>query len=101
MYRFELYSGAILIGWSNLEAGDPPMGVAFGTFIASPAFEAMRSTATDDLGNRVFRDVTVQCADGEIPNEGEVAIYGIPYPLYETFFPERVEEYRRMLSAGV
>jgi hypothetical protein len=117
MYRFELYSGAALIGWSNLESGDPPMGVAFGTFVPSPAFDAMRSTATDNLGNPVYRDVTVHSADGEVLNEGgvaivdgtncfgpgacEVTIYGIPYPLYEILFPLHVEEYRRRLAASV
>jgi hypothetical protein len=117
MYRFELYSGAALIGWSNLEAGDPPMGVAFGTFVPSPAFDTILSTATDNLGNQVYRDVTVHSGDGEVPNEGgvafvdgtnrsgpgacEVTVYGIPYPLYEILFSLHVEEYRRRLSASV
>jgi hypothetical protein len=111
MYRFELHSGADLIGWSNLEGGDPPMGVAFGRFVPSSAFDAMRPTATDNLGNQVYRDVAVHSADGELPNEGgvvivdgtkrfgrdarEVMIQGIPYPLYEILFPLHVEEYRK------
>jgi len=87
------------------------MGVAFGTFVPAPPFDAMRPTATDQLGNLVYRDVAVHSADGEVPNEGgvaivdgtnrfgrdarEVTIYGIPYPLYEVLFPLHVEEYRK------
>jgi hypothetical protein len=93
------------------------MGVAFGAFVPSPAFDAMHPTETDNLGNHVFRDVTVHAAGREIPNEGgvaivdgtnglgadarEVTIYGIPFALYETLFPLHVEAYRRSLSASV
>lgn len=32
MARFSVYSGLILVGYSSLESGDPPMGVVFGQF---------------------------------------------------------------------
>ena len=38
MPRFEVWHHAQLIGWSELESGDPPMGVAFGLFIPAPAY---------------------------------------------------------------
>ncbi|MDP4570268.1 hypothetical protein Q8O96_14535 [Pseudomonas sp. LPH60] len=35
--RFKIYQGTTLLGGSALESNDPPMGVAWGQFIAAPA----------------------------------------------------------------
>src|SRR5262245_2037090 len=35
---FDIFHGDVLIGRSELESGDPPMGVAFGQFVPADAF---------------------------------------------------------------
>jgi len=36
--RFEILAGDVVIGWSELESGDPPMGVALGRLHFTPAY---------------------------------------------------------------
>lgn len=118
LYRFNIYSGESLIGWSELESGDPPMGVAFGKFIPAPNYDAIRSIVVDLRG----KDEDVLClsarlVDGtvldalggihiedhsdEIGEDGrEVAVLGIGYPSYEVLFPEHVAAYHRQFSSS-
>jgi hypothetical protein len=42
MPRFAVYCDSILVGLSELESGDPPMGVAFGRFIPAPAYSEIQ-----------------------------------------------------------
>jgi len=49
MARFEVYSNAALIGWSELEHRDPHMGVAFGKFVPAPAYEKVREYVRSTL----------------------------------------------------
>ena len=42
MHRFEVLANSELIGHTELERGDPPMGVAFGIFLAQAAYGLMR-----------------------------------------------------------
>src|SRR5262249_44968999 len=41
---FEILHGLTRVGTSELETGDPPMGVAFGRFHPAAAYETIRST---------------------------------------------------------
>src|SRR4051812_11360020 len=41
--RFEVYSHSELIGWSELEHRDPPMQVAFGRFVPTPAYSKVQA----------------------------------------------------------
>jgi hypothetical protein len=107
MHRFQVLVGSEVIGFTHLEFGDPPMGVAFGAFIPNERYAAFRE-ATAPLETGV-RAVSLQAPDGSIvPSEGtyvrdmsaelgeeglEVEALGIPYPLYETLFPEHVRAY--------
>jgi hypothetical protein len=111
MSRFEVLSDATVIGYSELERGDPPMGVAVGTFIPLPAYEAIKSTiVTARDGSQEHLALTVRTADGHtIPTQGgvhvtdysaelgpegiQLEVFGIAYPLYEELFPGRHAEY--------
>jgi hypothetical protein len=44
MRRFKILSGQTLIGWSDLEAGDPPMGVAFGQLIPTATYAKIQDS---------------------------------------------------------
>lgn len=118
LYEFSIYSGEALIGWSELEFGDPPMGVAFGKFIPAPDYEAIRATVIELRGNDdgALR-LSAQRADGmeldslggvhiedhsdELGEDGlEVSVLGIGYPLYEALFPKHVATYRRQFSTS-
>lgn len=44
--RFEVLSGDVVIGWSDLEYGDPPMGVAHGRLEVTAAYASLKADAT-------------------------------------------------------
>lgn len=108
---FAIISGGRILGYSELEQGDPPMGVAFGRFIPAEGFGVFVQTVPPDAtgGDRVqiwnnlearsANGAVLQCAgvgirydlDGEFACEVEVL--GIGSPLYEEMFPHLVEAY--------
>ncbi len=112
MHRFLVIAGTEVIGSTRLEAGDPPMGVAFGEFFPNERYAAF-CQATPLLETGV-REVEIQAPDGsvipsvgsyvrdmsaELGEEGiEVEALGIPYPLYESLFPEHVRAYENILK---
>jgi hypothetical protein len=111
MPQFKVFAGPILVGYSELEGGDPPMGVAEGKLLPTeafaaiqPAIEAARETSQAHLA------LTVRTADGrELPAQGgvrimdytaelglgeiHVEVLGVGYPLYEELFPDHVAAY--------
>jgi len=116
---YAIYSGETLIGHSELEGGDAPMGVAFGKLVPTEAFGGIRGAA--EPGNvlkknsikniRAWRGLSVRTPNGDAlecqmgvqvlehgeaknPYALEVYCSGIPYPLYEELFPHHVKEYR-------
>ncbi|HEY2658231.1 MAG TPA: hypothetical protein VGI79_00810 [Caulobacteraceae bacterium] len=115
---YAIYSGDVLIGYSALEYGDPPMGVAFGAFEPTPQFSqlgAQAVLAADGAGRpvpdiRFWQGLSAKTPTGEelgsqaivvteygpagSPLGLEVSCLGIPYPLYDNLFPEHVEAYR-------
>jgi len=107
MHRFLVLADSEVIGFTCLESGDPPMGVAFGAFFPNERYASFcQSTPLLETG---VRAVALQAPDGStIPSEGsyvrdlsaelgdeglEVEALGIPYPLYESLFPEHVRAY--------
>ena len=112
MYRFEIYLGSTLIGWSDLESGDPPMGVAEGRFIPAPTYsnEMIATEASQQpLNLRVRGGEPIQSVGGVCildhsaelgPEAMEVSILGIATPLYESLFPEHVASYERQFPRG-
>jgi hypothetical protein len=103
--QVEIYHDGKLIGRSNLDAADPPMGVASGPFEPGPSYErevhAGEIEAAHNPGGANL-DYVVQSIDhgvidcqavfiqdySESLDERQVAILGIGYPDYETFFGE-------------
>ncbi|NBZ87391.1 hypothetical protein [Stagnihabitans tardus] len=110
---YSILAGQSIIGHTEFEHGDPPMGVAFGQMLPSPAFAAFRTSHAPDLGEagetswgnlsaRSDSGVLLDCADVVIvvhdldaaPEDGapgiEVTAYGIAWQQFETLFPEHV-----------
>ncbi len=116
MGRFEVLSDGQFIGWSDLEWGDPPMGVAFGLFVAGPGYSRIqhqvRALAQDDQASL---KLTVQGAEARQIRAAGVCLYdysadagaeamelhvlGIEYPAYDELFPEHVQAYERQFRA--
>ncbi len=116
--RFEVLAGATIIGHSDLELGDAPMGVAGGQFVLSaeyasvrPACVAARESSQSHIGLsvRLVGGESVSAQGGvqifdyseELGGTGvEVHVNGIPYSMYERLFPEHVAAYAKRFSAG-
>ncbi|MGE7957023.1 hypothetical protein ACQKQA_10575 [Pseudomonas sp. NPDC089530] len=115
MSRFEVFSNGQHIGWSNLELGDPPMGVATGVFVPGPGYsciqEQVRAFTQRDqrhfnftvrvVGGEELRasgasiaDYSADCGADAI----ELIVLGIEYPGYGEIFPGHVEAYRRQFD---
>ena len=115
---FSIFYDDVLIGRSELESGDPPMGVAFGRFEPSDAFAPLRNAmkpARDGAGKEQ-RDaqhlvgvcastsdgIVLVCSHVEVSEYGEadnpfaweVSCLGIEYSLYEALFPHHVKAYK-------
>jgi hypothetical protein len=109
MAAFEVYCGSVLVGHSNLEHGDPPMGVAFGRFIPNEAYQAIQSQCIKNQSDQSRLNLTVKTPQGEtihcegvgildyspeVGEEGiEINVLGISCPPYEKLFPEHVALY--------
>ena len=122
MHRFYVYAQDRLIGWTRLESGDAPMGVAFGQFHPAPAYDEMRSTFVaptkpETKPAPAWSELTLRLPDGhviesvggvviedyseDLGNEGlQVTILGISYPEYEALFSQHVAAYRAQFRAG-
>jgi predicted ATP-dependent serine protease len=114
MARFEVLANGVVVGHSDLEGGDPPMGVASGLLRTTPEYAAIRSTVTQSAGGLVqgIKLVVRERNGAEIPAQGgvtiedhsedlanvsavEVSVLGVPYPLYEQLFPAHVAAYKK------
>ena len=104
MAQFHIYLGGHLIGTSNLEFGDPPMGVAFGRFEPNEAYEKISLVQNlDHLSVRTGNGVTLNASggvhvEGQLGEEMEVSVLGIPDSEYEALFPEHVTAYERQFK---
>lgn len=114
MTRFSIYSGLVLVGYSALKYGDPPMGIAFGQFEPADGYASIQSECSTNHHDQSVLDLSVQTEAGlVIPCAGlaildyskefplpciEVNILGIPHPLYGELFPEQVTLYERQFS---
>jgi hypothetical protein len=114
---FGIFHGAVLIGRSRLESGDPPMGVAFGQFEPTDAFTPLRNAmkpARDGTGKelrdtRYLVGICARTADGialvcshvevceygeaDNPLTWEVICLGIEPSLYKELFSHHVKAY--------
>ena len=117
MPRFEIYSSSSLIGWSELELGDAPMGVAFGRFLPAPGYVAVKAAVVAAQGGPLPQGLQLSIRDSsgsvlescggvhiadhsfELGPEGlEISILGVPYPDNGSVFPEHVAAYERQFN---
>jgi hypothetical protein len=120
MGRFVIYSGSTIIGYSELEGGDPPMGCAAGRLLPLPSYSSVKESCRIDpdsanVNSQEHLALSVRLVGGDVvPTQGgvhildysddldggaiEVHVDGIPYPLYEELFPEHVAAYKRQFS---
>lgn len=105
-----IFRGQVL-GYSELEHGDPPMGVAFGRFIPAEGFDIFLQTVPPDITEgdhlRIWNNLAATASDGvalECAGVGlrydpkdefscEVEVLGITSPHYQDLFPHHVEAY--------
>lgn len=108
--RLEIKLGNEVVGFSELEAGDAPMGVAGGRFWPTPAYSSFQRHCIEYRDSWVLiPELTVsftggepiECSSGVViedysPELGEihVEVSGIPYALYGELFPQRVQAYK-------
>jgi hypothetical protein len=114
---FSIFHGETLIGRSELESGDPPMGIASGVFEPAAAFADLRKgmkTARDGTGKEqndirfltglrattakgvplVGANVEVfEYGDESEPFAWEVFCVGVEQPSYQELFPHHVKAY--------
>jgi len=124
LYKITL--NGTLIGTSELEKADAPMGVAFGLIefngIVSP-YEFLREYCLNNqielasdypedkmISTMSIPELKITSNNGiEIKGIGnqitgidneeyEISIFGIPYPFYEEEFPHHVKEYENMFN---
>lgn len=115
--RFAIYNGEVLVGWSELELGDAPMGVAVGRFLPTPAYRliqpqvvAAQGSASQglQLSARTPGGVPLDCIgvcitdySAELGASGlEVSVLGISDPPYAQLFPQHVAAYERQFPSG-
>jgi hypothetical protein len=104
--RYEVVTREGVIGWSELEHGDPPSGLVYGRFYPSELYRSSSHAGPDaDLharpeGNDEFFRATggvfIEDHSSDHGPEGiEVRIVGLVADTYEHFFPEHLEVYER------
>lgn len=115
--RFEIYSGSTLVGWSELERGDPPMGCAEGRFLPSPHYTFIQAAVVSSAGgDQSALRLSVRLAEtGEVldfvggvrlldfsaelgADEMEVSTLGLGCPRYGELFPYHVAAYEAMFK---
>jgi hypothetical protein len=108
--RYEVLSGDARIGWSELEFGDPPMGVAHGRFHPSDLYRASSHAGPNaDLrarpeGSEQFfqpsAGVFIEDLSSEFGPEGiEVNVIGLDAGTYERVFPHHLKKYEEQFHS--
>ena len=108
--RFEVKLGDEIIGFAELEAGDPPMGVAGGRFLPTPAYSSIQRHCIQHrdswvpipgLAVSMPDGGPIECQSGVVIldysaelDEIQIEVSGIPYPLYGELFPQHVQAYK-------
>ncbi|MCW0389496.1 hypothetical protein NG831_20035 [Xanthomonas sacchari] len=117
MPQFGIYSKELLVGWSALELGDAPMGVAFGRFVPTPSYRLIQAQviaaqgpaseglhlSARDANGTLLECIGVCISDhsAELGASGrEVSVIGISDPQYAQLFPLHVAAYERQFPSG-
>ena len=114
--RFEVKLGNEVVGFTELEGGDAPMGVAFGRFLPTCAYSKIQSycithrehgVVMPELAIALPEGAPIQCSGGiqivdlspELGGSGiQIFLNGVPYPLYGQLFPGHVEAYKNQFQ---
>ena len=116
MPHFQIHMNGRLIGHSELEYGDAPMGVAHGRFIPSPEYFEVQARIAGSYGDQAHLEFSafsedstqVPCQAVAIcdqsaelgPEEMYVELLGVPYPEYQAIFPHHVAAYERQFPSS-
>jgi hypothetical protein len=98
--KYEILADEIVIGWSELEKGDPPMGVALGVFHPTEAYGRLTSGAVlrvrpeDAAFFEPVAGVHIEDFSGDLGPDGmEVSVLGIDADTYQRYFPMHLKAY--------
>jgi len=114
--KFKVFSGTKIVGFSRLEKGDPPMGVAFGEMVPTDSYDSIREECIHNHKDQTHLELSVQSESGEAipcmgvavleyspdsttkPDPGciELNVLGIRSDVYSTLFPEHVAAYEKL-----
>jgi hypothetical protein len=106
--RFEVHFGDVLIGWSELEFGDPPRGIAYGRFFPAASYVSsvhagpdvvlhMRPEGGEEFSQRAT-GVHIEDLSADFgPEAIEVSIVGLEFDAYEHLFAHHVKAYKMQL----
>ncbi|WP_417707805.1 hypothetical protein [Rheinheimera aquimaris] len=109
--QFTVYSNGTVVGYSELENGDAPMGVTFGAFKPSDEYNIIRHECLTNhlnqsalkLSVRTNAGLVIPCAGVSILDYSaeagseliELNVLGIPHKIYSELFPEHVASYNQ------
>lgn len=114
--RFEVKLRGEIIGFSELEGGDAPMGVAFGRLLPTPAYAAIQRYCIEhrdywklipELTVHEPGGVPIECSGGvqiidfspELGEEGiQIHLNGVTNPPYDELFLHHVEVYKKQFG---
>jgi hypothetical protein len=114
--RFEVKLGNEIMGFSELEGGDPPMGVASGRFVQTPAYASIQPYCIEhrdhwlsipELMIGLAGGAPIDCSGGvqiidfspELGEAGiEVHLNGVTNPPYSELFPHHLEAYKKQFG---
>ncbi len=104
--RFDVLVDDIVVGWTELESGDPPMGVASGLLHPNDAYAAVRPGATFRVrtpDGKLFEPtagVHVVDYSTDIESDGiEISVLGLDSAVYRTYFAAHVRAYEARFGA--
>lgn len=109
---YKVFAGPHLVGFSALEHGDAPMGVAFGDFQPTAEYDRIRDVCQKNHSDQSALQLSVTTADDEVisamgvsildysivPGEAtiEINLVGVEAELYEALFPHHVRSYKQL-----
>ncbi|HET9281308.1 MAG TPA: hypothetical protein VFR24_05035 [Candidatus Angelobacter sp.] len=116
MTKFVVKLGDEIIGYSELEYGDPSMGCAEGKLVPTAAYSSIQQYCIEhspewepipSLAVCLPDGSAIECSGGiqiwDLSAVGEtglrIAICGIPHPLYAELFPSHMAEYHKRWSS--
>jgi len=115
MSRFQITFNGLVIGHTDFEFGDPPMGVAFGRFDATANYSHFQSAfATEPYSAyKELRAITpdgesIECAGLSVEDfsgdfgeqEIQITALGISKPPYSKLFPQHVQLYDQQFPSA-